>query len=97
MKKYTLLTLTLLIVSSNLFAYPSELQSLSRTFPVADSLTGKCTICHLPDFSDLNPFGLDYDESETDEELAALDSDNDGITNILELENGTLPGDESSN
>ncbi|MBT7669081.1 MAG: hypothetical protein HN623_05830, partial [Bdellovibrionales bacterium] len=66
MKTYILLTFTLILVSSNLFAYPSELRSLTRSFPViADSVIAQCTLCHLDDEYDLNQFGLDYDDSDS--------------------------------
>lgn len=67
----------------------------------------QCTLCHLPNGTKLNPFGLDMQKSmkaaktrkltaQVIKQLATLDSDKDKFTNEREWKADTLPGDPKS-
>ncbi len=55
-----------------------------------------CTLCH-DTITDLNPYGLDLaDVANQPWLIEHLDSDEDGRTNLEEIEDCTLPGDPTS-
>lgn len=67
----------------------------------------QCTLCHLPNGTKLNPFGLDMQKAmkaaktrkltaQVIKQLATLDSDKDKFTNEREWKADTLPGDPKS-
>ncbi|MBW6517953.1 MAG: hypothetical protein K0A89_05575 [ANME-2 cluster archaeon] len=91
---YTLsLTLVLLTVLS---APSSAYQSYADEVP--GDLNGNCLICHADanGGGDLNSYGIDYSAYQSFEDIASLDSDKDGYTNQEELDEMTLPGDDTS-
>ena len=79
--------------------YPSSpLSALSTTSGVAGNL---CTVCHGPSGGTRNSFGSDFASSSIGNHtynttLENRDSDNDGYTNLAEINAGTFPGSSTS-
>lgn len=90
-------TLILTLVILTLLSAPSSAYS-SYADEIPGDLTGQCLVCHIDPNGDgdLNSYGIDYGAYQSVEDIASLDSDNDGYTNQEELEDVTLPGDDTS-
>jgi hypothetical protein len=75
--------------------YPSSpLSSLSTTSGVAGNL---CTLCHGTSGGSRNPYGSAYSSNgHSFTAIQNLDSDNDGFTNLVEINAGTFPGTSAS-
>jgi hypothetical protein len=98
------------LLSTPARAKPAFLNHLRQTYGLGDA--AKCTICHdvkrgeKPGKKNLGAFGKDYQSALQKrgkdnlnavlKDIADMDSDGDGATNIEEIRLGTLPGDSSS-
>jgi len=107
-----LLSLGLLVVSAMAQAFPGFLSVTKETYGIAkDSTIDKahCGLCHVATTKGgaLNPFGSDVAKILKDNQthkltkellakIEALDSDQDGVSNINEIKADTLPGDPNS-
>jgi hypothetical protein len=81
-------------------AMPGYLYNFNLTYPYAAATIGKdCTLCHaVPGGGGPpNSYGADYARNGYDfHVIEPLDSDNDGFTNIEEIQALTYPGDPTS-
>lgn len=95
----TLILLSIVIASQVSSAMPPLMEQLYKAVPEAKGVS--CTTCHTQaGGTETNAFGRDFLQvaaraqftQEAWEQLLAMDSDNDGISNYLELMQGTNPG-----
>lgn len=96
------LLLVACVLSSNLaVAKPLYFNRLKNFYSESDEVfSRRCQNCHSSTGLRLNPFGQDFikllgnfeTREEFFEELGALDSDEDGFTNLEEILDGTHPG-----
>jgi|GEM_PF-5335165 len=82
-------------------AAPGDLSSAGTKYPViVGTILQQCALCHLSSIPDLNPYGAAYKAAGRN--LAAfglienLDSDKDGVTNLVEITKLTFPGNALS-
>lgn len=75
-------------------AKSSYMTSFNSTYPTAPSTIKNCTLCHPGGAtSQLNSYATAYaNANHAYAPIAALDSDADGFTNIVEINAGTFPG-----
>lgn len=75
-------------------AKSSYLTSFNSTYPTAPTTIKNCTLCHPGGAtSQLNSYATAYaNAAHAYAPIAALDSDADGFTNIVEINAGTYPG-----
>ena len=104
------LTLGLALTAGAALAHPAFVGTFNQKYPpVPGSAIAKspCAICHVGMTPKLNPYGIDLQKAlraaKTKKLTAAqltkvenLDSDKDGVKNIVEIKAGTLPGDPKS-
>jgi hypothetical protein len=102
--------IALLCVGAACVAKPAFKSTFYTTYNIKDGSTiakAKCGLCHIPKTIKLNPYGLDLKKAleaanskvmtpNILKSVEALDSDNDGFTNIQEITADTLPGDAQS-
>ncbi|MCQ6963761.1 hypothetical protein PV02_11890 [Methanolobus chelungpuianus] len=76
-------------------AIPSYLESFNQQYDTNGTRLDSCNICHTDtEKESINSYASDYSESGRDfSSIEALDSDEDGFTNIEEINALTLPGD----
>ena len=95
------LLIGLFITATSVWAKPPYLNELATAYPDSQVInTTKCNTCHN-NGKPLNAFGKDYsaivrrgnlERLEAFKQLGELDSDADGVSNLVELVNGTNPG-----
>ena len=90
------------------YALPTEATTFKTLYnPKAGSkvATAGCLLCHAKapfTKTDLNPYGKDLAKQPVPRTAASfkaienLDSDKDGVSNLKEIQAGTLPGDPAS-
>lgn len=97
-----MLSLMLVFAFSGLAAARSSyLTDFNNLYSTANTKLNSCDTCHVPGGKTRNPYGADMDvqllagKSSPDSLVAIepLDSDNDGYTNITEINALTFPGD----
>lgn len=90
----------LAIVAPLANAMSAYLYNFNNTYPAAAATLGQnCTLCHaIPEGGGPpNPYGADYAAfGYSFSDIEQLDSDNDGYTNIQEIQALTYPGDPTS-
>lgn len=103
-----LLASGLLVVSAAAMpVYRTEFLKLSGVKAGSRIANSQCVLCHLPNGTKLNPFGLDMQKAmkaakskkvtaDVLKRIAKLDSDKDKFTNEQEIKADTLPGDPKS-
>ena len=99
MKAFVLIGL--FVAAASVWAKPPYLNELATSYPDSQVLnTTKCNTCHN-NGKPLNAYGKDYVElvkrsdlerTEAFRQLGELDSDEDGVSNLVEMINGTNPG-----
>ncbi len=90
---------TLLITGSAAYATPSLQTAMISRYPgLRDTPLANCCTCHMPVKADfLNTYGLALRDAEMKfEEIEALDSDNDGTSNIDEIKDESFPGSRAT-
>lgn len=91
--KLSFALIILIVLSAPVSAYSENADQ------IPGDLMGICQVCHIDPNGggDLNSYGTDYMSNDYSfEDIAGLDSDNDGFTNQEELDAATLPGDPES-
>ena len=99
-------------VGTTMLATLDNQKAFVAKYPDAKATLGKCSTCHvksLPKKEDheMNPYGKDVmtkavvdakaEKKEYKfEKIEGLDSDGDGVKNIVEIKAGTKPGDPTS-
>jgi len=74
-------------------------KQLLTAYPqAANTDLAKCTVCHtMPGYATRNTFGTDFANNGMDfKAIEQMDSDDDGFSNLEEINAGTLPGDAES-
>ena len=92
--KYSLV-LFIVLFSIQIYATPSLQTAFVSNYPeTRETQLNSCTLCHMPVTKDfLNDYGLDLKKKKINfAKIEELDSDQDGISNIDEIKNGTFPG-----
>lgn len=76
-------------------ARPAYFSSFRQNYDIGGTKLDSCNTCHTSGGgSPRNPYGMAYSESGRDfAAIGDLDSDNDGSTNLEEINGLTLPGD----
>jgi hypothetical protein len=90
--------LTALLISDSVQATPSMGTAFLISYPeTRETQINSCTTCHMPNIKDfLNGYGLAVKESKMDfKKIEEMDSDEDGVTNIEEINNGRFPGSQA--
>jgi len=91
----TVLFLGLLTVAIAAQAKPRTMRKFVANYPATtDSRLRDCASCHVPHKTELNPYGQAL--SDSGQRFAAverLDSDGDGVLNVVEIKLLTFPGD----
>ena len=80
-------------------ATPSLQTAFVAQYPsLRETQANSCVTCHMPVIKDtLNNYGLDLREAKIDfEEIEGLDSDEDGRTNIEEIQDEGFPGSQAT-
>lgn len=97
-------------VCATAFAFPMYWNVFKTTYNVKKESSldkANCSVCHVGKTTKLNPYGLDVKAAMATLKVKAvtpdvlkkienLDSDKDGVKNIVEIKAGTLPGDAKS-
>jgi hypothetical protein len=86
--------------ASSVRAMPSIQTAFVKQYPLTKQTNlDNCGTCHLPAKQDfLNGYGLALREARLDfAKIEALDSDNDGRSNLQEIKDGTNPGSQATN
>lgn len=80
-------------------AFSSDLTAAENQYPsLMDTKLDDCTLCHTASGFALNPYGAAYlAASHSFSAIEAVDSDQDGFTNIAEINALTFPGNASDN
>lgn len=89
------LAVIVLIVAPMAAARPTYFASFNQKYDTSDTKLNSCNTCHTSGGgSPRNPYGIAYSTSGRDfTSIETFDSDNDGFTNIEEINALTLPGD----
>lgn len=89
-----ILTVILVAGTSAASAKTSYLTSFNQHYDTEGTTLDSCALCHTGSHGDLiNSYGRAYSGSRTKiEAIEDIDSDNDGVTNIEEIEALTFPG-----
>ncbi len=76
-------------------ARPAYFSSFRQNYDITGTKLDSCNACHTSGGgSPRNPYGMAYSESGKDfASIGNLDSDNDGFTNLEEINGLTFPGD----
>lgn len=93
-----LVPLTLTLVGMTQAATYNSLQSeFNNKYGASSADIGVCEVCHGTSKSIRNSYGQDFAKNNHDlANIESLDSDNDGFSNIEEINAKTFPGDASS-
>ena len=89
----------LLLISNSVQATPSMGTALLINYPeIRETQINSCITCHMPNIKDfLNGYGLALKEAKMDfKKIEEIDSDEDGDTNIDEINNGRFPGSQAT-
>lgn len=90
------LILTIAFIAFSASAKPKFMKNFKAAYPAAKM--SECSVCHVSESNfAMNSYGEAYINSELDfKAIENEDSDNDGSSNIAEINAGTNPGDKSS-
>lgn len=94
--KWLSITATVVLIASAVaLGYSSYLNSFNTRYGTAGSRLDTCDLCHIPPSKTVrNPYGVDYaNDGHNFAAIDTLDSDNDGWTNIDEINSRSFPGD----
>lgn len=100
-RKITLLMLMLAVIALYgvplASAYGGYLNAFNQQYNTAGTKLDSCGICHAgPDGGGaVNPYGKAFADAGSFAAIESLDPDNDGFTNIAELNARTFPGDQN--
>ncbi|MCL7412380.1 MAG: PKD domain-containing protein, partial [ANME-2 cluster archaeon] len=100
-KKITLGLLMLLTITlvgmPQAAAFNSYLSEFNTMYGSSDADIGVCEVCHGTSYGIRNSYGQDFaNNSHNFVNIESFDSDNDGFSNIEEINARTFPGDASS-
>jgi hypothetical protein len=87
------------VVGNTAYATPSLQTAMIARYPaLRDTPLQNCVTCHMPVKADfLNGYGLALRDAQMKfEEIEKLDSDNDGVSNIDEINNESFPGSQAT-
>ncbi len=103
-----IIVVSVLLLAAVAYALPKDAATFKTLYnPKAGSkvATAGCLLCHSQapfNKTNLNPYGKDLAKQPVPRTAASfkaiekLDSDKDGVTNLKEIQAGTLPGDPTS-
>ena len=89
------------LLSSSAFAMPGFYSKFKKAYPNSKTADAKCLVCHKnadpTEDGERNAYGQDFENNDMDfAAIESLDSDVDGVSNINEINAGTLPGNADS-
>jgi len=100
MKKLSKVLLVLALIAfaaGTAHALPGYLSSFNSTYGTSATVLNTCTLCHGPSGPPNNPYGSAYSSNGHNfANIASLDSDGDGFTNLTEITARTFPGNAAS-
>lgn len=89
-----LFTVVISLGASIASATSEALDAFNQEYGTNDTRLNTCTVCHGSDIESLNPYGLAYQENNSDfAAIESSDSDGDGFNNLDEISSLTFPGD----
>jgi hypothetical protein len=91
--------IALVAAGNTAYATPSLQTAMIARYPsLRDTPLANCVTCHMPVKADfLNSYGLALRDAQIKfEEIEKLDSDNDGVSNIDEINNESFPGSQAT-
>ena len=95
------------VAATGMPVFRTDFLKLAGAKPNSRLASAQCSLCHRPNSTKLNPYGLDLQKAKKAAKAstitaavlkatAALDSDKDKFTNAREIKADTLPGDPKS-
>lgn len=85
------------VLSVTAQATPRILRAFNTRYPEAKEKLGNCQTCHTDTVPQMNAYGADLKKAGADfAKVDSIDSDWDGVLNIVEIKGLSRPGDQES-